>query len=172
MKNSNQVTIFIIDDDKLLTGVLKNELVKDFPQEDIVISVFEAGEQCELFLKEKPDIAIVDFHMNSKYRDAMNGIRIIDMIRTKSAGTEIIMFTREENAEVAMRALRHGAHDYIIKNDYMFQRLNVAMQQCIKLREIKRDLRIQKNRGLFAVIIMVVLLGLATTIQFFATHGL
>lgn len=170
MKGINETTLFIIEPDKLFSTTLKNEILKGFDIEEIAISVFEAGEQCALSLHEHPDIAIVEFHMNSRYKDAMNGIKIIDMIKAKSPNTEIIMFTREDNVEVAKKAFNHGAYDYVVKNGYMFQRLNVSLRQCLMILELKRELKSQKTRGLIALVIIAVLLSLVTTIQIFAPH--
>lgn len=167
-----EITIFIVDDDRILTAVLKNEIRHNFPEENIVIYTFEAGELCESFLNSKPDIAIVDYHMNSRFKDAKNGIQVIDLFKEKSPETNVILFTREENIGLAVEAFDHGAYDYVVKNDFMFRRLNVAIVQCLKLREMKLDLRRQKQRGKMAVFIMTVLLACAMILQFFIPGSL
>ena len=164
--NTDQVTIFIVDDDKTLSTLLKNEIKRNFPKENIMIYTFEAGELCESFIANKPDIAIVDYHMNSRFKDAINGIEVIDLFKKESPETNVILFTGEENIGLAVEAFEHGAHDYVVKNEFMFRRLNVALVQCLKLRKIKQDLQRQKKRGMMAVYVMTILLACAMILQF------
>ena len=162
----DQVSIFIVDDDKVLSTVLKNEIRRNFPQENIVIYTFEVGELCESFMGNKPDIAIVDYHMNSYFKDAIDGIKVIDLFKKESPDTNVILFTKEENIGLAVEAFEHGAHDYVVKNEFMFRRLNVALVQCLKLRKMKQELVRQKKRGMMAVYLMTILLACAMILQF------
>jgi len=164
--NKDQITIFIVDDDKILATVLKNEIHRDFPNENMMIYIFEAGELCQSFIGNKPDIAIVDYHMNSRFKDAINGIEVIDIFKKESPETNVILFTKEENVGLAVQAFEHGAHDYILKNEYMFRRLNVALVQCLRFRKMKQDMNRQRKRGMIAVYLMTFLLACAMLLQF------
>ena len=81
-----------------------------------------------------------------------------------------VSFTSEEDFEIVKKAFDQGAYDYIVKNHYIFQRFNVSFQRCLKMIELKKELKIRKNRNTFAAIVIAVLLGIATTIQIFAPH--
>ncbi|PBQ32493.1 hypothetical protein CNR22_12155 [Sphingobacteriaceae bacterium] len=164
--NKDQISIFIVDDDKILSTVLKNEIRRSFPEENMMIYIFEAGEICQSFMQNKPDIAIVDYHMNSRYKDAINGIAVIDIFKKESPDTNVILFTKEENMTLAMEAFDHGAHDYVVKNEFMFRRLHVALVQCLRLKRIKQDLSRQRKRGKIAVYLMTLLLACAMVLQF------
>jgi DNA-binding NtrC family response regulator len=171
MANKDNVSIFIIDDDKFLSETLKKDIENVFSKTyTLNISTFEAGEQCTEQLKSKPDIAIVDYSLDSKYKDAMNGVQIIDMIKRTSKSTEIIMVTGNESAEIAMKAIHHGAHDYIVKNDHLMRKLNMSLLQCIKLKELKIELQQQKTFGITALIIITLIFGVLFTIQIIAPH--
>lgn len=172
ISNDDEITVFIIDDDKILSAMLKNEIRRNFPDRNIVVHVFEAGELCEPFLETRPDIAIVDYHLNSRFRDAKNGIEIIDLFRKKSPVTNVILFTHEENVGLAVEAFEHGAHDYVVKNGFMFRRLNVAIVQCLRLREMQKNLERQRRRNMMAVFIMTMLLACAMILQFFIPGSL
>lgn len=154
---TEHITIFIIDDDKLLSHALRNEITNHFEDEKVLVSTFEAGELCEPFLKDKPDIAIVDYHLNSKFRDAKNGVEIIEMIKKHSPETEVILFTKDDNLGLAVEAFQNGANEYVVKNDYMFRRLNVAILQCLKYREIKLEQKWKKEKKVIAAILLGVL---------------
>lgn len=163
--------IFIVDDDKILSAVLKKEIKHNFPEKDIVFSTFESGELCGPHIKHKPDIAIVDYHMNSRNKQAMNGIQLIDVFHRQSADTEIILLTGDDNMGLAVEALTHGATDYIVKNELMLRRLNISLYQCFKLRDMKRKLNSKKETGIVAALLIVLLLA-ATAFMYFFTNNL
>ena len=164
--NKEQTSIFIVDDDKILSTVLKNEIRRNFPEENIAIYIFEAAELCQSFMENKPDIAIVDYHMNSRFKDAINGIALMDIFKKESPDTHVILFTKDENIGLAVEAFDHGAYDYVVKNDLMFRRLNVVLLQCLRLKKIKMELKHQKKRGMIAVYLMTFLLACAMVLQF------
>jgi len=168
MKSEN-INIFIIDDDKLLSHALKNEINNHFEDEKVTVRCFEAGELAEPFLKTKPDIAIVDYHLNSKFKDAKNGVEIIEMIKKQSASTEVILFTKDDNLSVAVEAFQNGANEYVVKNDYMFRRLNVAILQCLKYRELKLEMKWKMERRIIAMVLIGVLVTVVIACQFIAT---
>ncbi len=168
MSKSDQLSIFIVDDDKMLAKALANELESSFSKFSPTISSFETGESCELAISQRPDIAIVDYNLDSRERDAMNGVAIIDMIKKNSPQTEVIMFTSSENAEIAVKAIQHGAHDYVVKNENVYRKLNMSVLQCYKLKEIKRDMKRQKIMGLLVLTIISFAFGAAMAIQIFA----
>lgn len=172
MEAKDRITIFVIDDDKMLTMALKNDIEKTFAQYHAVVSTFEAGEQIDSFANSRPDVVIVDYHLNSKYKDAMNGVKVIDMIRKESPDTEVIMFTSEEHAEIAVKALHHGAHDYIVKNDFMFRKLNMSVMQCIKLKQLKADVKSQKIKTNILAISLTLMAGALIALQIWAPHVL
>ncbi|HOZ86257.1 MAG TPA: response regulator [Bacteroidia bacterium] len=165
---SEQINIFIIDDDKILSHALKNEINNHFEDQKVNVRTFEAGELCEPFLKIKPDIAIVDYHLNSKFKDAKNGVEIIEMIKKQSPDTEVILFTKDDNLGLAVEAFQNGANEYVVKNDYMFRRLNVAILQCLKYRELKLELKWKKERRVIAMVLIGVLLSVAIACQILA----
>ena len=63
---------------------------------------FEAGEPC--------DIAIVDMTMPE-----MEGIELVERIRSFSPRTECIVVTAVNEARVAVECMRRGAYDYLVK---------------------------------------------------------
>ncbi|MGZ3883030.1 MAG: response regulator [Bacteroidia bacterium] len=167
---TDSINIHIIDDDKLLTTALKNELEKTFAKYNVEISAFETGEAYELSKTKTPDVAVVDFHLNSKFKDAMNGVTLVNKIKKENPDTEVVMFTSEDNAEIAVRAIHQGVHDYVVKNNTMFRKLNMAVYQCMRLKELKEELRLQKKLSYISVIIITLLIGVSATISLIAPH--
>ena len=171
MKSNTITSIFIIDDDKLLTRTMKNELEQNFGKFNVEITTFESGEAVDVTKNNQPDVAIIDFHLNSENKTAMNGVKIIDMFRKKSPDTEIIMFTGEDNATIAVTAMHHGAHDYVVKDDSMFSKLNMAIYQCLKLKELKQELQLQKKLSYVSVAVLTLIIAIGLSISIIAPHS-
>lgn len=169
MKMSKNPSIFIVDDDKMLQKALTSEIEKAFAKQNVSVSSFETGERCINALLKKsavaPMVAIVDYRLDSKFPDAMNGIKTIEMIKKHSPDTEIIMLTGADSVDIAVRAMKHGAHDYIVKSDNIFRKLNMAIYQCIKLQELRRTLIGQRNRSIAVILTVVFILGSIITLQ-------
>jgi DNA-binding NtrC family response regulator len=56
------------------------------------------------------DIALIDITM-----PGMDGIELLEVIKTNSPKTECIMITAVDEAKVAIQCLRKGAYDYLVK---------------------------------------------------------
>ncbi len=143
--NYDPIRIFIVDDDRILSAVLRNEIRQLLGDRTTEITTFETGEFCAAFIDSCPDIAIVDYHLNSRLSSAANGIDVIDKFKVNSPTTNVIFFTREDNIGLAVEAFEHGARDYIIKNEFMFWRLNLVLRQCIQHLDLARHLERKKR---------------------------
>lgn len=126
--------IYIVDDEPLQAEILKDHLVKVHKCE---IKVFATGEECLKFLeKDKPSIVFLDYNLDSQVRDAMNGVELLKVIKSKLPKTECVMLSGQNKIEVANQAMQHGAFEYISKGDDALQKaektvfnLNMLMRQ-------------------------------------------
>ena len=105
MKNS----IIVIDDERdfldsmrrgLITSGFKMIRTEAVPSE--ALSRFERGEDF--------DIALIDITM-----PGMDGIEVLNKIKSTSPETECIMISAVDEARVAVQCLRKGAYDYLVK---------------------------------------------------------
>ncbi len=172
MEKQEHISIFIIYDDKMLATALKSDLKRTFEDHNLTISLFGTGEESEDRISENPDVVIVDYYLNSKSREVMNGVNIINLVKQKSPDTEVIIFTAEEHADIAVRTMHHGAHDYIVKNDYMFRKLNMAVLQCLKLKRLKSEIRAQRVKSNILMVSMALMAGAFIALRLWAPHVL
>jgi DNA-binding NtrC family response regulator len=168
MEKREHISILIIDEDHMLATALKSDLERTFRNHDLQISLFETGEAGKVHIAAKPDLVIVDYDLNSKDRNAMNGLKIVDIVKQESPDTEVILFTAAEHADIAVKALQHGAHDYIVKNDYMFRKLNMSVMQCLRLKQLKSEIRSQRTKSNILVISMALMAGALIALQLWA----
>jgi len=101
--------IIAIDDDQtflktiqrgLITSGFKFIRIENDPEK--AVSVFKAGETF--------DLALIDVSM-----PGMDGIELLEVIKSNSPETECIMITGLDEATTAVRAMKKGAYDYLVK---------------------------------------------------------
>jgi two-component system OmpR family response regulator len=130
------LNIFIVDDNKLFSLTLKADLENNFVDMPIQIRVFETGEKfMEPFKEEQPQVVILEYFLNSKYPEALNGIQVLDWINTQNNKTKVIMLTSEDNIDVALKSFHHGAFDYVVKTETKFKTINYSLLNLLKMAE-------------------------------------
>jgi two-component system response regulator AtoC len=119
-------SILIIDDEVdfldsvrrgLLSAGLKNLRLESDPR--VVATAVQNGEHF--------DMALIDITM-----PWINGIQLLEMIKTSSPETECIMVTAVNEARVAVECLQKGAYDYLTKpisRDELVSTLKRAMER-------------------------------------------
>ena len=102
-------SILVIDDEHdfldsvrrgLITSGIRNVRTEEDPRK--AAAAFEDGEEF--------DIALIDITMPE-----MDGVELLEIIRSSSPNTECIMVTAVDEARVAIDCLRKGAYDYLVK---------------------------------------------------------
>jgi len=81
-------------------------------------------------LKSTPDVVTLDFSLSD-----MKGDEVLRKIREISPDTQVVMVSGQEDISTAVRLLKAGAFDYIVKDDDTIERLQNSLEH---LREIKR----------------------------------
>ncbi len=172
MNTKNQINIFIVDDNKVFTLALKADIEMAFKNMFIKIYTFETGESCiERFRRVMPELVILDFYLNSKIADAVDGIRVLDWIKKENNKTDVIMLTSNDHIDIALESLKHGASDYVVKTETQFKKINYSLLNLFKTREAKTEAR--RYKRLLFVLFFFVLIFMAgiKVVQMFAPHG-
>jgi DNA-binding NarL/FixJ family response regulator len=112
--------IFIVDDDPFMQESLKDYLTREEPHQ---ISVFSTGEESLKHLAEKPDIIILDYHLNSQSKDAATGMEILKTIKKHYPNIPVIMLSSQERYAVAMQTIQKGAEQYVVKDKDAFEKI-------------------------------------------------
>ncbi len=118
--------VFIVDDDFMTA-----ELLKDTIQEKAAhqVSIFETGEDCFSALPQKPDVVILDYHLNSNYKDAANGLEILQLIHKNYPSIKIYMLSSQQHYAIAMQTMQKGATEYFIKEPQAFTAIAAAINE-------------------------------------------
>ncbi len=117
----NNPLIFIVDDEPLLSEIL-TDFLKD-RHEGFNIKSFPTGEACLLSLDEQPDAVVLDYYLNSKEKDAANGVDILKEIKKRNKAIPVIMLSSQESYGTATKTIMYGAVHYVIKGHDAFEEI-------------------------------------------------
>lgn len=114
-------TIFIVDDEPLLAEMLTDFLMEKYP--DFTIKSFATGEACLKDLDQNPDAVVLDYYLNSREKDAANGIDILKELKHKNKSLPVIMLSSQKSYVTASQTIMYGAVHYVIKGKDAFQEI-------------------------------------------------
>ncbi len=123
--------VFLVDDDTKHLILLKNHLEKK-SEYDLKINIFSNGENCLDKLHENPNVIILDYFLDGIKADAANGLEILKKIRARNPETYVIMMSGQDNLNVAVDTIDHGAYDYIIKGESAYVRAQMIIDHIIE----------------------------------------
>jgi DNA-binding NtrC family response regulator len=135
--SKKNIKLYLVDDDALFLQSLEMDFYR---HTDFAIETFATGEQCMAGLASKPDIIILDFHLNGIDKSAMNGIDTLDKIKIFNPDIPVIMLSSQDKIEVAVSCMHHKAFDYIVKSETAFLRLQKSINAFFHYERIEKEL--------------------------------
>ena len=137
MKTDNEIKIFLVDDDALFLKVLEIELgnIGNF-----IVESFSTGELCLARLSQYPDLVILDYHLDSIDKNAMNGISTLDKIKTVYPYLPVVMLSSQDKIEVAVNCMHHKAFDYVVKSETAFLHLKKIILNVLRYQKLEKEL--------------------------------
>jgi|GEM_PF-1249398 len=156
--------IYILDDSKIVTELLKFDLIREFNCE---VLTFDNGNDLIDSLPLKPDVIILDHYIDNKLKE--NGLTILNKIRVINKFVPVIIFTGQHDLKIAIDFIHAGAIDYIDKNEDTFLLdLNNAIRNIFeytdtvsKLSKIKKKIITAKKQifglGIFCSFLLLIL---------------
>jgi len=136
MKNE-KLKLFLVDDDALFLKALEIEFLH---QTDFTVETFATGELCLENLSHKPDVIILDYHLNGIEKDAMNGIETLDKIKAINPDIPVVMLSAQDKIDVAISCMHHKAFDYVVKSETAFLRLQKNITAYFHYERIEKEL--------------------------------
>jgi two-component system response regulator AtoC len=133
--------VIVIDDEPdflesvrrgLITSGIKNVRTEEDPRR--AAAIFAEGGSF--------DIALIDITM-----PGMNGIELLELIKNSSPQTECIMITALDEARTAVKCMRRGAYDYLVK-PLSKEDLVLSVNRALERRRLVEILDLRKHRGM------------------------
>ncbi|SRR5581483_9700070 len=137
-----QLSVLIVDDDLAICEMVRDTIEKKFPGSEV--AVFNTGEDALARMTAEPDVAVLDYQLDSVKADAMNGIQILSKLKERYPNLPVVFLTGQDRIEVASNTIKYGAYDYIVKNETAFHKLELALTQLANLRTLKKSNGFQK----------------------------
>ncbi len=109
------VKIFIVEDDPVYQKMVKY-IVELNP--DHVVETFSNGADCIARLNENPAVITLDYSLPD-----MSGEDVLKSIRSYNPEIQVIIVSSQESINTAVELLKHGAYDYITKDNETKDRL-------------------------------------------------
>ena len=79
---------------------------------EVVAVARDGGDAIRMAVETKPDIVVIGYAL-----PMINGVEVTRQIRARLPGTEILIFTNQEDVAVIDQLLRAGARGYVLKSD-------------------------------------------------------
>lgn len=137
MNTINKIKLFLVDDDALF---LKSLEIEFLDHADFEIETYSTGELCLANLSNKPDLIILDYHLDGIDKNAINGIDTLDKIKAFNPEIAVIMLSSQDKIDVAIDCMHHQAFDYVVKSETAFVRLQKIISSLFELRKMKKEL--------------------------------
>ncbi len=137
MSNENKIKLFLVDDDALFLKALQIEFLQ---HADFIVETFATGEICLQHLPDKPDVIILDYHLDGIDKKAVNGIETLDKIKAFDSDIPVIMLSSQDKIEVAVECMHHRAFDYVIKSETAFIRLQKIITSIFSYKKMEKEL--------------------------------
>ncbi len=137
MQNENKIKLFLVDDDALY---LKSLEIEFLDHADFEIETYPTGELCMKRLNNKPDVIILDYHLDGIVKGAMNGLETLDEIKKTYPNIPVIMLSSQDKIDVAINCMHHQAADYVVKSETAFMRLQKIITNIFSYKKMEKEL--------------------------------
>ncbi|MFN8258406.1 MAG: sigma-54 dependent transcriptional regulator [Bacteroidales bacterium] len=134
--------LLIVDDNKSVLKALNIFLQYEF---DVVKCISNPNQIHSEFQKANFDVVLLDMNFAAGLNTGNEGFFWLHEIKKISPDTEVIMFTAYGDVELAVRAVKEGAADFVLKpwdNEKMVATLKSAYRLC----EAKKEISNLKSR--------------------------
>ena len=123
--------IFIVEDDPWYGEVLSYHLSMN---PDYVVTVFTTAKECLANLHRAPDLITIDFSLPD-----LTGDKLYEKIRTVDKQVPVIMISGQEEISVAIKMLKLGVADYLVKDENTNDLLWNAIAKIRETGNLKRE---------------------------------
>jgi DNA-binding NtrC family response regulator len=134
-------TVVVVDDDRDYLEILGRKLAEiGFKRVRLEDSSVNLAEELEKGLSF--DLALIDITMPE-----MDGVSLLETIKTNSPSTECIMVTAINEARIAVECLNKGAYDYLVK-PVATEDLSLAIKRTLERKRLLDLLDLEKRDDL------------------------
>lgn len=134
--------ILIADDNRGILDALQILLQKDF---DVIKGITGTGQLITELGRSNYDLVLLDMNFKAGVNTGNEGIHWLREIKSRYADVEVVMITAYGDVELAVRALKEGAADFVLK-PWENEKLVATLKAVYKLRKSNLEIRGLKTR--------------------------
>lgn len=151
--------VFVIEDD-----ALQLQLMTDYLQRKYKVEThgFSNGEDALHKLDLRPDLVLLDYHLDQGGQDAANGVDVLKKFKKAAPLTQVVMLSSQDKIAVSVDCMKNGAYDYIVKGENSFQRLENIFGNIDTLMDHVYFRRFYKELVTFLTILIIGIAGIFT----------
>lgn len=123
-------TIVVIEDDPLVNTAVKGILEDKYSRVYTYVDAQKAQDDLNLI---EPDLILLDIFLGH-----YNGLDILEDLRKKGSTVPVIMMTAFSDIKMAVRAMKLGAEDFIVK-PLDLEQLEVAVERALNNYDLRRQ---------------------------------
>ena len=159
MNDKRAYSVFLVEDNNMFRESLRDSLQERFGSK-LKIYDYSTGEECIENIDKEPDIIILDYYLNANgHPDAINGIKVLKEIKAVSKDINVIMLSGQDSLEVAIDAIKFGAHEYIAKSESAFVRIQKAVSNLMEtISSARKSNKYFKMNIALAVVILTIVI--------------
>jgi len=145
--------ILVVDDNKSILSALEILLIPEFSD---VTLISNPNQLLSELRKKDYNLVILDMNFNAGVKTGNEGIYWLGKIKETKPDVSVVMITAFGDIDLAVRALKAGASDFVLKpwdNEKLLATLRLAIQLNLSKKEIKHlqeresELKKEMNRG-------------------------
>ena len=130
-------TIVVIEDDPLVNNAVKGILETKYKNVITYTDALRAREDLDAL---SPDLILLDIFLGQA-----NGLDILEDLRKSGLNIPVIMMTAFSDIKMAVRAMKLGAEDFIVK-PLDLEQLEVAIEKALKNYDLRRKVDLLSER--------------------------
>ncbi|MEM9649215.1 MAG: sigma-54 dependent transcriptional regulator [Bacteroidota bacterium] len=137
-----EAKILVIDDNKSVLSAL--EILLQFEYKSVE-TLFNPNQISSFPNMEEIDIVLLDMNFSAGVNTGNEGLYWLNEIKKKSPNTSVIMMTAYGAVDLAVKALKQGASDFVLK-PWNNERLLATVKSAYELRKSKQEIHKLKKK--------------------------
>ncbi len=134
--------ILIVDDNKSILSALEFLLFDEF---SLVKTISSPNQIPTLLQEENFDLILLDMNFTAGINTGNEGIYWLSRIKEEKPMVEVVLFTAYGDVELAVKALKQGAADFILK-PWDNEKLKATLRNVYRLQQSKTEIKELKKK--------------------------
>ncbi len=134
--------ILVVDDNKSILSAVEILLQDEFEE---IVAIANPNQLPALVDSTDFDVILLDMNFNAGVNSGNEGLYWLTRIKEIKPDLEVVLFTAYGDVELAVKALKRGAADFVLK-PWDNEKLKVTLRNVFKLQQSKKEIKKLKQK--------------------------